>query len=393
MGLKKAILILLGAILLTSFILNLGCIKEEIQYKQNGNDGVSDRDNESKYSFLTFEYPPVDLDKIAFIIPLGGMIGSHVTPIDHQYYVSYDFEKGNEADVDIDVYSPGDGVVTQIQHMNVAAGDDPIAIDDFRLVIEHSQEISSIFIHIDKLSDKIAAVDPGLGKYAYVNVDVSAGEIIGKYGGSVDYNIVDENVLLPFVNPDSYSGEDWKIHCPDPFDYFNETIKKKMIEKCLRSHIPIGGKICYDVDGRLIGTWFEDGTNGYAGVDKDRYWASHLSIVYDSIDPNAVIVSIGTFVDSARQFAVKNNSPDPANITVNDGLVFYDLVDFEYIKNDTVWNRTSLVKGLKVRESDFVRGVILLQLIEDRKLKVELFPNKSSEEIKGFTDNTVIYIR
>jgi len=68
------------------------------------------------------------------------MIGSHVTPIDHQYYVSYDFEKGNEADVDIDVYSPGDGVVTQIQHMNVAAGDDPIAIDDFRLVINRYME-------------------------------------------------------------------------------------------------------------------------------------------------------------------------------------------------------------------------------------------------------------
>ena len=51
------------------------------------------------------------------------MIGAHVTPIDHQYYVSYDFQKTDEGLVDIEVYSPCDGVVTQIQHMNVAVGD------------------------------------------------------------------------------------------------------------------------------------------------------------------------------------------------------------------------------------------------------------------------------
>ena len=83
----------------------------------------------------------------------------------------------------------------------------------------------------------------------------------------------------------------------------------------------------------------------------------------------------------------------PANITVNDGLVIYELVDFEYIKNETVWNRNSLVKGLRVRNSDYVQGVILLQLIQDRKLKVEILTGKNANEVDSFSEKAVIYER
>jgi hypothetical protein len=37
---------------------------------------------------------------------MGYMIGNHVTLIDHQCYVSYDFDKGENTAIDIDVYSP-----------------------------------------------------------------------------------------------------------------------------------------------------------------------------------------------------------------------------------------------------------------------------------------------
>jgi len=381
-------------IILAAFLTLSGCTSDQNKDNANTKHELSnDNGNKNESGFITFNYPAFDLEKVAFIFPLGGMIGAHVTPIDHQYYVSYDFNEGEEANVDIQVYSPGNGIVTQIQHMNVAVGDSPMYVDDFRLVIQHTPTISSIYIHIDELSEKLVAVDPGLGEYANVNVKVSAGEIIGKYGGSVDYNIVDENVVFPFINPASYEIENWKIHCPDPFNYFNESIKSMLVEKCLRTQEPIGGRICYDIDGRLVGTWFKAGTNGYAGVNPDRYWAGHLSIVYDSIDPEAIIVSIGTFVDNAKQFSVKGNSPDPGNISVDDGLVIYELVDFEYIKNDTIWNRTNLVKGLKVRRSEYVQGVILLQLIEDRELKVEIFPGKNADQIDSFTENAVIYVR
>lgn len=401
MGLKKKHLAVLSVVLAV-FLSFSGCTTEEDAGQNQADDsgetdgGATDQNESEDFNetgFVVFDYPPFDLEKVAYILPMGLMTGAHVTPIDHQYYVSYDFNLGNDAAVDIEVYSPGDGIVTSIQHMSVAAGDSPMPVDDFRLIIQHSTTISSMYIHIDELSEKIAEFDPGLGEYASVNIEVSAGEVIGRYGGSVDYNIADEGIILPFINPESYEREPWKIHCVDPFDYFNESIKNTMVEKSLRTKDPVGGEICYDVDGRLVGTWFEEGTNGYEGVDPDRYWAGHLSIVYDSIDPNAIVVSIGTFIDTAQQFTVKGNSPDPANISVDDGLVIYELVDSEYVKNDTVWDGISLVKGLKVQNTEYVQGVILLQLIEDRKLKVEIFPNQTVDEVSVFTDDFNIYVR
>jgi len=370
-----------------------GCLSDQSSDDTTKDTTSSENKDTSESNVVTFDYPPVDLEKVAYILPMGGMSGGHVTPIDHQYYLSYDFSLGANAAVDIEVYSPAAGTVTSIQHMSVAAGDNPMPVDDFRLTIQHNTTISSIYIHIDELSEKLATVDPGFGEYATVEVEVSAGEVIGRYGGSVDYNVVDEKVTLPFINPTSYDQEPWKIHCPDPFDYFNESIKSTLIEKCVRTHDPLGGKICYDIDGRLAGTWFEEGTNGYEGLDPERYWAGHLSIVYDSIDPEAVIVSIGTFVDTAKQFAVLGNSPDPATISMEAGLVVYELVDFEYVINDTVWDGQSLVKGLTVRTSEYVQGVILLQLLDARALKVEIFPEKTASEVSGFTDAYKMYER
>lgn len=370
-----------------------GCLSDQGSDDTNKDNASSENKDTSQSGVVLFEYLPVDLEKVAYILPMGGMSGGHVTPIDHQYYISCDFDLGTDAAVDIDVYSPAAGIVTSIQHMSVAAGDTPIPVDDFRLVIQHTSTISSIYIHIDELSEKLAAIDPGFGEYATVHVEVTAGEVIGRYGGSVDYNVVDEAVTLPFINPASYEREPWKIHCTDPFEYFNESLKSTLIEKCVRTHDPFGGKICYDIDGKLLGTWFEEGTNGYEGLDPDRYWAGHLSIVYDSIDPEAVIVSIGTFVDTAEQFAVLGNSPDPATISVEEDLVVYELVDFEYVTNGTVWDRNNLVKGLTVQTSEYVQGVILLQLLEDRQLKVEIFPGKTAAEVPGFTDGFCIYER
>lgn len=392
-GMKKYLYFLI-AIFLAGFLLFSGCISDTSNENADTNGKKDNNENGGSVeaSFLPANYPPFNLEKVAYILPMGGMTSSHVTPIDHQYYVSYDFWKGDAAAVDINVYSPWDGVVKNIQHMTSTVDDNPEPVDDFRIEIMHSTTLSSTFIHIDELSDKLMAEDPGPGNYASINVVVIAGEIIGNYSGSVDYNIVDTNVTLCFINPQSYSRESWKIHCPDPFDYFNESIKNEMIGKCLRSADPAGGKICYDIDGRLVGNWFLNNTNGYEGADPNRYWAGHLAIVYDDIDADAIIVSIGTFVDSARQFSVKNNSPDPANVTVGE-LVEYELVDFSYFTDYDQWDSISLVKGLKIRNYNDIQGVILLQLIEDRLLKVEIFPDKSADDVSGFTESASFYVR
>ena len=343
---------------------------------------------------IMFDYAPLDLNNVVFIEPMGSMIGNHVTPIDHQYYMALDHMLQDAAQIIVDVYSPASGTVTQMQHMTSLPGDDTAVIDDYRIVIQHTSTISSIYIHLDTLSAKIAAVAPPPGEYASVDVAVGAGEIIGYYSGTIDYNVVDENIVLTgFVNPDSYQAESWKIHTPDPFDYFNEPIKSQLIAKCLRTAEPVGGKIDYDIDGRLIGSWFKENTNGYAGLDPDNYWVGHLSVVYHSVDPEHVIVSLGSYNNQPRQFGVKSNSPDPADVSVETGLILYELVDYDYYDGDVRWDRESLVQGLKLRNSDFVQGVVLFQLIEDRRLKVEIFPDMTAAGVGTFTGNAMIYVR
>lgn len=340
---------------------------------------------------ITFEYPPVDLDSIEYVLPLGLMSDSHVTPVDHQYYQNF-----LEPDLEIAVYSPAAGTITDIQHMNQSVSDRPgEPFHDYRLVIEHSCSISSIFIHVGELTERIAAVAPPPGEYARVDLPVEAGETIGWFRKNVDYNVVDLGVTLGgLLVADHYRVEPWKVHTPDPFEYFVEPIRVKMVEKSLRTAEPIGGKFAYDVDGRLVGNWFQRDTNGYQGVDRERYWAGHLAVAYNYLDPSHVIVSMGTYEGSSAQFGVRGNRPDPADVTTASGAVIYELVDYDYYAGEERWDRVSHTYGLEARNyDDRVHGVVMFQLIDDRTLKVETFPGKTAAEVNGFTSDARDYER
>ena len=333
-----------------------------------------------------FNYPPVELSKVEFILPMGGMSGNHVTPIDHQYYVSPDF--GPNESIQIDVYSPDDGTIVSMQHMGNFNN------NDYRFVIQHTETLTSIYIHVDNLSPKLAQYAPVDGNYVNTNIPVSAGEILGNYVGSVDYNLVDNTVTLEgYVNLESYVAEPWKIHTVDPFPYFKDSIENMLIAKSLRTVPPVAGKIDHDIDGRLVGNWFLENTNGYAGIDQSNYWIGHLAFAYDYIVPSHVIASFGNYNGEPRQFGVAGNSPDPADVSQSSGLVKYELVQYDYYNGDTQWDRKSLVKGLTMDNYPTVYGVLLVQLVEDRKLKMEIFYNQTANEVEGFTSEALYYVR
>lgn len=393
--------------LLILLVLVIGCTKEISDLKEfsrvsgdNSNfkspvEQKNHRSNEYggdcvKGSIL-FDFPPVNLDKITLIEPMGSLHGEHVAPIDHQYYQNHD---NNEPT--IEVYAPGDGVVKEIQHMGSFKGDVQLEpFNDYRLVILHTCSILTIFIHIDKLSDKLSEVAPEFGKQNSVNVPVKAGEIIGWYDNNVDFNVIDKEFTNNLVEPKSYKDSNpYRLNVQDPFNYFNEQLKSQLIAKSLRTVKPEGGFIDYDIDGKLVGTWFRENTNGWPGLKQERYWADHLAIVYDSIDPEHILFSVGTFKGKAQQFGVKGNSPDPAEVSVNTGLIKYELVSYRLYDGDKEWDFKNLVKGLKIKNYDGqVSGVALLQMLEDRKLKVEVFPDKTANEVSGFTDYAKIYER
>ena len=76
------------------------------------------------------------------------------------------------------------------------------------------------------------------------------------------------------------------------------------------------------------------------------------------------------------------------------GLIKYDLVQWSYEKPDgSFWDRMSLVKGVRLVEQNQVLGCVLVQLIEDRKLRMEVFPGKRSAQVPAFTSAVRSYTR
>jgi hypothetical protein len=337
-----------------------------------------------------FEYPPVDLEAIEYIVPFGLMFGSHVTPVDHQYFQNF-----LEPDRAIDVYSPAAGKVVSMQHFGTPVSENPEGIvGDYRIVIEHACDVSSIFIHIDELIPRLALLDPGVGNYTSIDVDVAAGEKLGIFTENVDYNVVDQRYTVEgLIDPASYDVEPWKIHVPDTFAYFTPEIRQRLEARSLRTPEPRAGRFAYDIDGRLVGNWFQTGTNGYGGTDPQRYWAGHLTFAYDHLDPSMIVVSIGTFEGRSRQFAVLGNAPDPAEVAVGSEPVVLELVEWDYTVDGEHWDRRTLATGIAATPGSTVHGVIAVQLIDQRELQIEILPGATAADFQGFTSNAIVYTR
>jgi hypothetical protein len=239
----------------------------------------------------------------------------------------------------------------------------------------------------ERIIDALGGV-PQPGPPVNLRLPVKAGHVVGKVGGGhgLDFAIVNTEVTLKgFVRPEHFTNRDpYKPHTVDPFDYVDEPLKSQLLALNARKAAPRGGKIDYDIDGRLVGNWYKQGTSGYAARRGQLdYWLGHLSIVYHHIDPTQITVSIGDFGGKVRQFWVKANAPDPAEVSVATGPIKYELV---YAR---IGSAGQTYEGIPTG----VQGVLLVQLLEGHKLRVEAFPGKSAGDVRGFTDSAAIYER
>jgi hypothetical protein len=347
---------------------------------------------------VRFTHSPMRLADIERLTPYGLMVGGHVCPIDHGYFYPKALKPGQEH---FDVFAPADGFVVQVGHRTQLTGssDRDRPYDDYALVIEHS---STFYTQYDLLTKLDAAILDRLdapvrerfarkemGPAIAVRIPVRAGQPIGKVGGrSLDFGVVNTEVRLPgFLNPRLYGHYAWRVHVVDPFDYFHEPLKSELLKLNPRKTKPYFGKIDYDVDGRLVGNWFLAGSGGYPGDHRDPrgYWMGHLAFAYHHIDPSLLIVSIGDFDGRPRQFAVRGNGPDPADVSVETGPVKYELV---YAPINSSGESIELPTELRG-----VQGVMLVQLVENRRVKLEVFPRKASSEVSGFTTAATTYER
>jgi hypothetical protein len=344
---------------------------------------------------------PIALADILFIQPMGLMIGAHVTPIDHGYF----YIKGAMANPprQAAVFAPLDGNISVVTRSvrNGATG----TYDDYALSIDATCTFRVRFSNLVRfaggLGDKVGQLNANESQHP--NYAVKAGELIGYTGLPTAYGIDvwvenDDLTLTGFINPAQYTaGEVWKTHMADLFDYTTEPLKSQLLALDERDALPRWGKIGYDIDGRLVGTWFLAGSGGYSGVShmQEGYWVGHLAVVYDGNDPRQVDISFGNYQGTPQQFAVVGNTPDPATVDQSTGLVRYELGQIEHYSADTglAGDNISFLPHIRTRAGTGVMGTVLMQLVDTRSLKVEIFPGKPAGAVTGFDSGALMYGR
>ena len=333
----------------------------------------------------TLTAPPLALEDTAAFVPMGLVTGGHVTPSDHVYFVPKDLAAGRTR---YEVRAPADGHIVSIQRRGFTV-EGGRATEEYRVVIEHS---CTFWTYFDLMTQLAPRINEEIGEIAAggpsrpIRVAVRAGEVIGRVGGQgLDFAVVNLDVTLPgFIVLAHYDREPWKIHTVDPIEYFAEPVRTQVLALNARTAVPRGGKIDHDIDGRLVGNWFGEGTNGYAGArgNEPTYWTGHLSFTYHHIDPSVVLVSIGNFNGAARSFAVRGNGPDPRSIGPEATPTKYELV-LNAIGQS----------GQRYPVDTGTQGTVLVQLLDDRRLRFEAFPGRTVTEVRGFTAGAVVYER
>jgi hypothetical protein len=186
--------------------------------------------------------------------------------------------------------------------------------------------------------------------------------------GAFDLGVVDYNIVNDFIVPDRYLEK--TLHCANPYLYFTDSVRNILYTKNRRTKEPRGGKINYDIDEKLSGNWFLEGTEIDILNATYLYEDYQLTFAYNMWDPDEILIAAGGTLSLAPFYSgVVGNNPDHKDISVATGLVKYGL--------------TSHVNS----------GTLLVQLLEDRKIKVETFPGIHPDDVDGFTYKAKFYNR
>ena len=132
-----------------------------------------------------------------------------------------------------------------------------------------------------------------------------------------------------FYSSAPHTAQPWRLYVIDPFALFSKPLRSQLLAKSMRMAEPRGGRSTTISTAVWSGDALEH-TNGYAGLSPDRFWATHLAVVYNVYDPTLISVSLADFEGRPRQFAVKGNAPDPAQVSVAPGPVRYELLYYDY---------------------------------------------------------------
>ena len=366
---------------------------------------------------IRFQASPLELEAIDVVQPQGeltGIVAGHITPGDHIGFTYTSTPGRSHA-----LRAPGDGYLVGVErHPYTPPEGFPAGLKNYHLYFEYSCGFFSNFVRIDALAPDLVAADPELqqldGEEAlqgstilFPRIPVSAGQVIGSVQshGLLGMLTVDMTTTRTnYVFPTRYNVEPWKIHSVAPFDYYDEPLRSQLLAKNPRTAEPRGGRIDFDIEGRLSGNWFMEGTEDYGGgrLGGERlcdgspcpYWYGHLAFVYDYVDPAQARVNFGFDAGFPVRgpFGVRDAAFDPAAIGVDDGLVLLELMPLE--RTDAEGNMLTNTLSPYTRPADGeALAVMAVQLIDERTLRMELFEESEPEAVSGFSEAAITYRR
>ncbi len=318
---------------------------------------------------------PINEDMIANFIPLGNTNQpSHVFPSGHHYF---DIKPSTH---NIPVYSIMDGwiiSVTSVKRVN-----DP-TFQEYDFTIASCKDVQVTYGHVNYLTDEILAALPectdpieyttggitGARCKYKTEIAIHAGQKLGEVKASsgisgIDLGATDTRVDYPYVDPDRWNEkgvDETYIHSVNILDYYTPEIRNilhyfisDLNMTCIHRTIePLGGEICYDIAGTVMGLWFKPG-------ESCNPEDVHLSLIKENFNPAKQMISTGISVPGlnpgAYEFYPEKNgivNRDFSQVT-NDGKIYM----FHNFVN--VWDQPLLFDG-----------VILIQLIDDQTLRIE----------------------
>ena len=297
--------------------------------------------NPTSSGSILFERSPIDYLHIRQMTPLGNINPpGHTFPTDHIYFY---LQSGGLAPV----FAHAPGTVHSIYYHDWS--------NDYKITFKHTE---TFFSYLDHVNHLVVGIEIG--------AEIATGDSIGMGDpavSAVDLGVIDYDSTRFFVIPERY--HDGTVHCGDPYQYFTEAIRESLLIRNPRTIEPRGGKIDFDKTGALSGNWFLEGTPipHSSGID---YMENHLAFVYDMFDPTQIrIAAGGTLVLTPFVCSIVGNAPDPANVTLESGIIAYDL-------------------------NTFTPNTLLVQLLDSLTIKVEVFPIANAS---AFTDGAKVYIR
>lgn len=372
------------------------------------NQNKCQKKTDVKYTAL-----PIALENIKFVQPIGELREGHVIPGDHG---GFDY-KTSPTSTPVKVFMPADGFLVRVEkHPYDPPPGYPKNLQHYHIYLEHSCTFFTGFVHLTEFAPDLLAANQELiqltkdrstqQKQTLFRIPLKAGQQIGtawSFGllGMVTVDLTHTN--KGYLNPESYiKAENWRVHSVAGLEYFEASLKDQMMAKNPRTVEPRGGKIDYDIVGKLVGNWFQEGTGGLRDVTvKPKqcgnfpcpYWEGHLALVYDYIDSSQLRLSVGynSGLAGRTPFGVKGNSPDFKDIGVADGLVKYEIVALKDISKEKGYDAESSL--VTINDESQILGTMLVQLADNNTLRMEIFPGKNKDQVSAFTSQARVYRR